>query len=408
MSDARPAPRRRAVLLSILSGACALLLVLAIVRSPGEAFRASLAGLQVWWQTVFPGLLPPLMLAELLAASGLLHGLSAICEPVTRRLFRLPGAAGWAVFYGWISGLPTGAREAARLRDEGLVRNRDLDTLLLLAHQPNPFVVILVVGSGFLQAPAYGWALVAGLWLSALIAGAVWARLPRSAKPDADHANSRATPVRPGAAVRRAREEDGRPFGRQISDAVTRAVGMLMAIGGLMMISSVLLRMIQIAWPQSDAWLAVPGLYELHLGAYDASRSPLFEASPVHAVSLLAAVLAWTGWSGLLQARAAFGPGPGFPWGRFIAGRLLQAALAVPLTFPLARAVQNGWLSAALPAFGLPEWPLADRAAGALPLPSGWTALSETTLASAASIAVFLLLALLAAIIRPSKRRPRK
>jgi len=404
MSEPRPSPRRSAALLSILYGSLALLLVLAIVRSPGEAFRASLSGLQVWWQTVFPGLLPPLMLAELLAASGLLHGLSSLCEPITRKVFRLPGEAGWAAIFGWISGLPAGAREAARLRERGLLRGRELDTLLLLAHQPNPFAVVLVIGSGFLQAPAYGWALVAGLWLSAVAAAAVWARLPVGGEPAA--AKPRPAAADPAAAVRRAREEDGRPFGRQIADAVTHAVGTLMAVGGLMMICSVLLRMIQIAWPQSDAWLAVPGVYELHLGAYDASRSPLLAASPVRAVTLLAAVLAWTGWSGLLQARAAFGAGPGFPWARVIAGRLLQAALAMGFTYPLAGAVQRGWLGAALPALGAPAGPSTGPTAQAVRA-AGWTAFPETALASAATIAVFLLLALLAAVIRPPRRPPK-
>jgi hypothetical protein len=68
---AAAAKRQRSAVLSVFLGTAALLVVIGIVHSPGEAFRASLSGLQIWWQNVFPGLLPPLMLAELLAASGL-------------------------------------------------------------------------------------------------------------------------------------------------------------------------------------------------------------------------------------------------------------------------------------------------------------------------------------------------
>lgn len=397
--------------LSVLSGACALLLVVGIVQSPDEAFRASLAGLQIWWQTVFPGLLPPLMLAELLAASGLLHGLGALCEPAVRRLFRLPGPAGWAIVFGWTAGLPAGAKEAARLRDKELVRDADMDTLLLLSHLPNPFLIVIIIGSGFLHSPAYGWALVFGLWLSAIVAGFLWSRIAKptapAVPPPLPTGEPRARLARIARIVREAREEDGRPFGKQIADAVSRAVSLLLAVGGLIIMSSLLLRMLQIAWPGADAWLAVPGLYELHLGAYETSRSPLFDASPVQAVSLLAAVLAWTGWSGLLQARAALGSQSAFPWIRFIVGKLLHAALALLFTLPLAYAVREGMASRFAPSLSVFSI-ASDGSSWNAALPSGLRMFSEMTLVSLASVAVFLLLALLAALIRPAKRPPNK
>ncbi|MBB6675495.1 nucleoside recognition domain-containing protein [Cohnella nanjingensis] len=398
MTDLRS--RRVSAMLSILFGACALLLVIGIVKAPGEAFRASLAGLQLWWQTVFPGLLAPLMLAELLAASGMLHGLGTLGEPLTRRLFRLPGAAGWVIAFGWSAGMPAGAKETARLREQGLVQSRDVDTLLLVSHMPNPFLIVVVVGGAFLQAPAYGWAITAGLWLSAVAAGALWAWLTKRREPLAPPmpaGEPRALLRRAVRVIREARAQDGRPFGRQIGDSVTHAVTTLFAVGGLIMMSAVLLRMLQIFFPGTDAWLTVPGLYEMHLGAYDASRSALFEAAPAHAAVLLAAVLAWSGWSGLLQARAAFGGGAPFPWGRFVAGRLLHAAIAIAFTYPLAIAAER--YGGALPA------PAFAAAAGEGPLPAGLALLSETMLASLACLGGFVLLALLASLIRPKGKR---
>jgi len=407
-----PRPRRPSYAGSLLAGAGVVLLVVGIVQSPGEAFRASLAGLQVWWQTVFPGLLPPLMLAELLAATGLLHAIAALGEPLTRRLFRLPGAAGWAIAFGWSAGMPAGAREAERLRERGLVRDSDMDTLLLVSHLPNPFVLVLVIGSGFLHSPAFGWALVLGLWLSVILAGILWARIARPRSPATPPPLAQTEPKallhRLGRIVREARQQDGRPFGKQIADAVSHAVSVLFAVGGLMMMSSVLLRMLQLAWPEADVWLAVPGLYELHLGAFETGRSALFSQTPVYAVTLLAAVLAWTGWSGLLQARAVIRSEAGFPWFRFIAGRLLHAALALLCTYPLALAADGGWLSRLVPSWAQPDgWSIGAFSTGSsFPLPDGWTSLSEATLTSFASVAAFLLLALLSALLRPRRPRP--
>ncbi|RUS46441.1 sporulation protein [Cohnella sp. AR92] len=412
-SDKAPS-RRPSAALSLLAGAGVVLLVVGIVKSPGEAFRASLSGLQVWWQTVFPGLLPPLMLAELLAATGLLHVLAALAEPLTRRLFRLPGAAGWAIAFGWSAGMPAGAREAQRLRERGLVRDSDMDTLLLVSHLPNPFVLVLVIGTGFLHSPAYGWALALGLWVSVVVAGVVWARIAKPPAPATPPPLAQTEPKallhRLSRIIREAKEEDGRPFGKQIADAVSHAVSVLFAIGGLMMMSSVLLRMLQLAWPEADVWLAVPGLYELHLGAFETGRSALFSQTPVPAVTLLAAVLAWTGWSGLLQARAVIRSDDGFPWFRFLAGRLLHAALALICTYPFAIAAERGWLSALVPSWAQPSERTVSgyASSSSFPLPDSWTSLSETTLTTLASVAVFLLLAFLSAVMRPKRPIPPK
>lgn len=408
------ASRKKSFLISVFLGGCALALVAGIVKSPDEAFRASLGGLEIWWDTVFPGLLPPLMLAELLAASGLLHGIAALGSPLFRRLFKLPAAAGWVAAFGWTAGIPAGAREAARLRDRGLIRGREAESLLLLSHMPNPFLVIVVVGSGFLQAPVYGWAIVAGLWISGIAAGMLWPRLsgrdPASDEPS-DEPSVDASPHKPpGSALRRAframqeaRLDDARPFGKQTADAVTSAVATLFAIGGLMMMSAVVLRILQTALPGTDAWLTIPSLYEMHLGAYASGRSALFESAPAKAAALIAAALAWSGVSGLLQARAAWS-GSRFPWSRFIAGRLLHAALALAATYPLAVAAERGWFAPLAPVWRGVAGPLGASEPAAGPLPSGWALLPGTTLAAIACLGIFVLLALLAALISPRRR----
>ncbi|MBW5444621.1 hypothetical protein GE107_00885 [Cohnella sp. CFH 77786] len=404
--------RTRQALASAWLGGAALLVVIGVVHSPGEAFRASLSGLQIWWQQVFPGLVPPLILAELLAASGLLHGFAVLAEPLTRRWFRLPGAAGWAVAFGWSAGIPAGAKETARLREAGLIRAEDSDTLLLVSHVPNPFLIVAIAGAGFLHSPLLGWAIAAGVWSAAILAGVIWSRLFRSAESAAVSVSTQpAQPLlrRAVQAAEEGRLGDGRPLGKQLADGVTQAVATLMGVGGLMMMASVVLRLVQLRIPGSDAWLAFPGLYEMHLGAYETGRSPLFESAPASAAALIAALLAWTGWSGLLQARAAFGAAGGFPWGRLISGKLLQSALALLITFPLAKTALAG-----APMFGeaalayLPYGTLArEMAASADPAWAAWRHWPEIWLSGLFSLAVFLLLALLAAIIRPKrKNRP--
>ncbi|WP_239617107.1 hypothetical protein [Cohnella mopanensis] len=396
--------RRRSAFLSLLLGTASLLIVAGIVHSPGEAFRASLSGLQVWWQNVFPGLLPPLMLAELLAASGLLHGIATLAEPLTRGLFRLPGASGWAIAFGWAAGIPAGAKETARLRESGMIQEGDVDTVLLVSHLPNPFVIVLVIGCGFLQSPELGWAIAFSLWLSAIVSGYLWARIAKPRKPITPGiplSHPRALFQRALRTAVDARIEDARPLGKQLADSVTNAVATLMAIGGLMMMSAVVVRLIQLFLPGNDVWLAIPGLYEMHLGAYESSRSALFSSAPAQGAALLAAALAWSGWSGLLQARAAFGIETPFPWVRIVASRLLHSALALVIAYPIALVSLSepvkDWIT------GI--WPIRSPAMEVWvsegTVPSGWGFLTVNLTVALASFGVFILLALIAALIRP-------
>ncbi|MCD9023300.1 nucleoside recognition domain-containing protein [Cohnella silvisoli] len=396
--------RRGSAFLSVVLGTAALLVVVGIVHSPGEAFRASLSGLQIWWQNVFPGLLPPLMLAELLAASGLLHGMATLAEPLTRGMFRLPGASGWAIAFGWSAGIPAGAKEAARLRENGMIEDEDVDTILLVSHLPNPFLIILVIGGGFLQSPELGWAIALGLWLSAIVSGYAWARIAKPRKPNVPRipfSHPLALLQRALRASVDARKDDGRPLGKQLADSVTNAVGTLMTLGGLMMMSAVVLRLIQLFFPGNDIWLAIPGFYEMHLGAYESSKSALFSSSPAQAAALLAAALAWSGWSGLLQARAAFGNGTPFPWGKVVTSRLLHSATALLLTYVLALVALSNPVKSMAAKLWPDRWIAVEAWAAEGPLPSGWGHLSDNLIIALASFGVFLLLALFALIIRP-------
>jgi len=391
---------------TLLPGTGALVFALGIVRSPDDAVRASLAGLDLWWNVVFPGLLPPLVLAELLAAFGALRALGMLLESVAGPLFRLPGAAGWAVAVGWAGGIPAGARETARLAEKGLIGRREAETVLLVAHMPNLFLVVLIVGAGFLHSPRLGWAMAGGLWLSAVLAGWLWSRFAgergriaaataqgRHAQPPGDAG----TPLwrRVWRTMREAREADGRPLGKVLADGVADSVLLLFAVGGLMIMSAVAVNLLRQTLPGTDAWALVPGVVDMHLGAYENSRSPLLASSPERLAALMAALLAWSGMSGLLQARAAYGTAEPFPWGAFLAGRLLHAALAFLCTYPLA-----GLLAGPDPAVPHSAWKAAaaahPREAG-----SGWLLAGETALALLGCLAAFALLSLLAAVIRP-------
>jgi sporulation integral membrane protein YlbJ len=344
-----------------------LLLVAAIIYRPGEAFQASLQGLTVWWTIVFPGLLPFFALLELMLSFGAVHALGVLLEPLMRRLFRLPGEAGFVVALGWTGGFPSGAEAVAALcRREALTR-REGQTLLALAHMPSPLFMLLVVGAGFLHEPGLGAAIAAIVWLTALGAALIQARLPGKPQPAGNTPQSAARapagttrgPMnvlrQAAAAMTEARMLDGRTFGKALGDSVTAAVYKLMAVGGFMMIGAVLVRLMAPLLPDAVPDLLLPGLMESHIGAYAAATAQYPGGIALNAAAV-AAVLSWGGFSALLQAGGAIA-GTGLSLPKLAAARLTQAAIAFVLTLaawrPLSGALTAIWPASA-PAFGVP------------------------------------------------------
>ncbi|MFF2482697.1 nucleoside recognition domain-containing protein [Paenibacillus sp. NPDC058071] len=346
----------RTVLLAIVS----LLFVGSVIRQPDAAFQASLQGLSIWWNIVFPGLLPFLVLFELIAAFGLLHGVGVLLGPAMKKLFKLPGEAALPLVFGWLSGFGAGAEATAALRRKNRLTVSEGQRLLALSHMPNPLFMLVVIGAGFMQRPELGGYIGAVIWLSAVWTAVVSAVLRRrkgergvASDLDGDNAHNKAAPLlaRAAQAVAEAREKDGRGFGKVLGDAVASSVQKLMVVGGFMIFSAVVARLslplAQLVSPGGSLDFALPALLESHIGAYAAAiRQGAMASLPVN-VSLVAAVLAWSGISAILLAGYSIS-GTGLRLFPFIRARILHALHAALFALLLWRPAQTliGWLPA--------------------------------------------------------------
>ena len=72
----------------------------------------------MWWEIVFPSLLPFFIVSEMLIGFGVVRFIGVMLEPLMRPLFRVPGVGGFVWAMGMASGFPAGAKLTARLRQE--------------------------------------------------------------------------------------------------------------------------------------------------------------------------------------------------------------------------------------------------------------------------------------------------
>ncbi len=120
---------QRAKAQSLLLAAGAVSVAVSLMVFPKQSFEASLRGLTMWWEVVFPSLLPFFILSELLIAFGVVSFLGAMLEPLMRPLFRVPGTGGFVWAMGLASGYPAGAKLTVRLRQENIISKTEAERL---------------------------------------------------------------------------------------------------------------------------------------------------------------------------------------------------------------------------------------------------------------------------------------
>lgn len=292
---------------SVLLSTGALLLVVAVVVSPKDAFDASIQGLDIWWKIIFPAMLPFLMLSQMLTAFGFTDALGVLLGPLMQRWFRLPGEAGLALAVGMCGGFPAGADTASRLVRDQQITGKQAIILVAAAHFTNPMMIILVIGAAFLHQPAAGYFLLMIHWLSGWIAAIIAIRLNRSRQKQTTTASPPKRNQHQGLwfqmmnAAREAQARDGRGFGKLLGDTVSHAVQTLMMTGGYIIGFAVFIRLLGLYITPGSSAALWPSVLEVHLGSYHLSQTPW---APVLTISLITAVLGWGGLCSHFQVSA--------------------------------------------------------------------------------------------------------
>ena len=144
------------------------LAILLIAFSP-DAKNGAKHGMEMSVQIVVPGLLPLLMIFNMISKSHAAGPVQDILAPFTEKVLRLPRAAGSAILFGLIGGYPTGA-----LLTEGLYLNDDIDRdtakrLLRFNVNGGAGFIITAAGTIIMKSERAGILLFASTTLAALL-----------------------------------------------------------------------------------------------------------------------------------------------------------------------------------------------------------------------------------------------
>lgn len=302
---------------SILLGSSASFLAASVIMFPQASFEASLRGLKMWWEIVFPSLLPFFILSEILIGYGVVKFIGVLMEPLMRPLFRVPGIGGFVWAMGVSSGFPAGAKLTARMRQENQINPIEAERLVSFTNCSNPLFIIGAVAVALFNDPKLGILLAVCHYVGNLIVGII---MRFHGQDEPRRKNGFKLPSIKGAILEmhQTRLTDGRPIGKLLGDSVYTSVNTLLMIGGFIILFSVFNRIlaeIQLTTLISSLFsvifmflhiptdLSIPllsGIFEITLGSQLVSDT---NVSLIYQAIIISFILAFNGFS--VQAQVA-------------------------------------------------------------------------------------------------------
>nr|WP_138415040.1 sporulation integral membrane protein YlbJ [Aquibacillus sediminis] len=309
----------RSKLKSIGLASISVFIAIALIKFPKEALDASTRGIDMWWGTVFPSLLPFFITAELLIGFGVVRFIGVLFEPIMRPLFNVPGVGGFVWAMGMASGYPSGAKLTTRLRQENQLTKVEAERLVSFTNASNPLFIIAAISVGFFHDPQLGMLLAVCHYVGNALVGICMRFYGRDTKDHTRRGNNKFSLSKAFHELHQTRMNDKRPFGKIFGDAVVHSVQTLLMIGGFIIIFSVFTKLIYlygisnifanglaivltaIGLPGQLALPMFSGLFEITLGAQLISETNISSLLPQ--IIIISFILAFNGFS--VQAQVA-------------------------------------------------------------------------------------------------------
>ncbi|WHY87971.1 sporulation integral membrane protein YlbJ [Neobacillus novalis] len=309
----------RSKLKTILLSTSVTILAVSLISFPQESLKASIRGLDMWWEIVFPSLLPFFIVSEMLIGFGVVRFIGVLLEPLMRPLFKVPGVGGFVWAMGMASGFPAGAKFTARLRQEGQLTQIEAERLVSFTNSSNPLFIFGAVSVGFFHNPRLGLLLGLAHYLGNICVGIIMRFYGNESPVETRESRKRFKLRAAVSALHQTRLKDNRPIGKLLGDAVNSSIQTLLMVGGFIILFSVVNKLLYhlhitaalgksvemglsfLSFPEMLSIPFISGLFEITLGSDLTSR--VEAATLLQQAMITSFILAFSGFS--VQAQVA-------------------------------------------------------------------------------------------------------
>ncbi|MBW8348652.1 sporulation integral membrane protein YlbJ [Bacillus sp. IITD106] len=336
---------------TIFLAAGVTIMAISMILFPEESFRASLRGLHMWWEIVFPSLFPFFVISELLIGFGVVKFMGVLLEPLMRPLFRVPGVGGFAWAMGMATGFPAGAKLSARLRQEGQLSRVEAERLVSFTNSSSPLFIFGAVSVGFFDNPGLGIFLAIAHYLGNFLVG-LCMRFYGKKEPRKYRQRRSLWMIFSQAlsSLHRTRLKNKKPIGKLLGDAILSSIQTLLMIGGFIILFSVINKLlyqlnitlllaniteyvlISFHLPKELGVPIIAGIFEITLGSQMTSQ--VNEAILMHQAIITSFILGFSGFSVQAQVASILAE-TDIRFKPFFIARILHGFLAAGITFIL-------------------------------------------------------------------------
>lgn len=352
---------------TILLAASISCMAVSMILLPDKSFEASVRGLNMWWEIVFPSLFPFFVLSELLIGFGVVKCVGILLEPFMRPLFRVPGVGGFAWAMGMASGFPAGAKITARLRQEGHLTRTEAERLVSFTNCSSPLFIFGAVSVGFFHNPKLGFILAAAHYFGNFCVGLIMRGYGKHEWKREKKPAFRSIIAEALSALHQTRLKNKKPIGMLVGDAVISSINTLLMIGGFIILFSVvnkllfhlhitlmlsklangLLSLFQLPADLSKPLIA--GMFEITIGNQMTSQA---DVSLMYQAVMASFILGFSGFSVQAQVASILAQ-TDIRFHPFFIARIIQGLLSGIFTFLFWVPFEKHFLSksASVPAF---------------------------------------------------------
>lgn len=363
MDENEKQPNRTATL---ITGFTMLLLTIMLIVFSEHGYHATVGALKLFFEVVFPSLLPFFILSDVLLSTGMVHYLGVWFEPLMRPVFNVPGVGSFVFSMGLAAGYPMDAVLTAKFRKQELCTKTEGERLLAFSNSADPLFIFGAVAVGLFGQPALGAVLAMAHYASVIMVGLTFRFYKRKdGRQQKEGVVVRGIHRRAMDAMLRGRAEDGRSMGKVLNTAISDSVSTLFMIMSFMVLFAVLLKVLSATGLMTllevpfGALLklmgmsphlvnaAIQGFFEIDLGSAAAAHA---SAPMIQRLVLVSGIIAWSGLSVHGQVASVLSD-TDISMKPYFVARALHAIYAGVMTVVFYRPMEAAFGGVTLPAF---------------------------------------------------------
>ena len=147
-----------------------------LIMNPEKYIISINSGINLFFISVFPSLLPFIFVSKLLDSLGGFRKIEKLMNPITKKIYKCPSSVTYPFIMSMISGYPIGAKIVGEMKKDGAITSYDARRAICLSSTSGPIFVIGSVGANMLGNSTLGFYIFLSHILGSLLTAFLFTR----------------------------------------------------------------------------------------------------------------------------------------------------------------------------------------------------------------------------------------